>query len=163
VIGAGPLELDARPALRDRAPRLPAPAWATVERAMRPSPLGGISAALLLAAAIAGCSEKTTSPGPPPVYRSITIVAPTDTLRIGAGMPMNATVKDTNGVTVPNPQLTWSSSDARVASVDGHGTVTGLREGHADITARGGGVTSNAVTLYVIQGPGWVDQSNGAL
>src|SRR5262249_2480834 len=46
---------------------------------------------------------------------------------------------------------------------DGHGTVTGLREGQTDITATGGGATSNAVTIFVIQGRGWVDQSNGAL
>jgi photosystem II stability/assembly factor-like uncharacterized protein len=118
---------------------------------------------LFLASALAGCGDKTTAPGPPPVYQSIVITSPTDTLNIGASVPLSATVTDTNGVTVSNPELVWVSSDSKTASVDGSGKVTALREGRVHIAATGGGAISNSIGIEVIPGRGWIDQSNGAL
>ncbi len=57
--------------------------------------------------------------------------------------------KDASGNVLPTPALTWASSDATVASVDGTGLASAVASGVSAITARAGGVTSNAVNLIV--------------
>lgn len=42
------------------------------------------------------------------------------------------------GSAASRPVITWTSSDESVASVDADGTVTGHKEGHADVTAAAG-------------------------
>jgi photosystem II stability/assembly factor-like uncharacterized protein len=49
-----------------------------------------------------------------------------------------------------------------VASINNAGIATGVAEGNATITASGGGITSNALPLEVLQGYGWVNQSSAA-
>jgi photosystem II stability/assembly factor-like uncharacterized protein len=112
--------------------------------------------------ALSGCSDDEETPvGPAPAYRSIVIAGP-DTVRIGQTITLTATVIDTAGQTVAAPQLTWSSSATGIATVNGGGGVTGKSEGLALITATGGGATSNAESVYVFPGYGWVDQSGAA-
>lgn len=114
--------------------------------------------------ALAGCgSDNGTEPQPDDWYRSIAIATTADTLRIGQTLAFTAEVVDTAGNPVASPRLTWTSSDPGAASVDGAGRVTGLREGTTVIVATGGHVVSNAETLVVVQGLGWVDQTQGAL
>ena len=114
--------------------------------------------------AMAGCGgDNGTGPQPDVWYGSIAISKAADTLRVGEDLVFTATVTDTAGQPVTNPQLTWTSSDAAVAGVNGSGRVTGLLEGTTIIVAAGGHVVSNPETLVVVQGLGWVDQSRAAL
>jgi uncharacterized protein YjdB len=73
-----------------------------------------------------------------PVAASVArvVIAGTDLdLVVGsAPQPLTASVLDANGRQVPRP-VTWSSSNPRVAAVDGSGRVTAVGAGSAQITA----------------------------
>jgi len=127
-------------------------------------PRAAVAPAFALAAAVlmfaAGCSDDEPGPtGPPPAYSSITITG-ADTVLIGATATFTAVVLDTAGQVVASPQLTWSSSSTAIATVNNGGGASGVSEGDVQIRAAGGGATSNAANLAVIQGRGWVDQSD---
>jgi photosystem II stability/assembly factor-like uncharacterized protein len=127
-------------------------------------PRAAVAPAFALAAAVlmfaAGCSDDEPGPtGPPPAYSSITITG-ADTVLIGATATFTAVVLDTAGQVVASPALTWSSSSTAIATVNNGGGASGVSEGDVQIRAAGGGATSNAGNLAVIQGQGWVDQSD---
>jgi len=63
---------------------------------------------------------------------SIALSAPTLSLAAGGAASLTATVKDLAGRPIPNVPLSWSSSDAEVATVD-QGVVSGRRAGSAEI------------------------------
>ncbi|MDE5581590.1 MAG: leucine-rich repeat protein [Treponemataceae bacterium] len=76
---------------------------------------------------------------------SITLNPTTLTLTRGETGKLTATV------TPDNKTVTWSSSDASVATVDNDGTVTAVKVGTATITAQAGGKTATcAVTVNPI-------------
>ena len=117
---------------------------------------------LLVTAAVlgtAGCSDDETPMGPAPIYSSITITGP-DTVLVDSTAVFTAVVLDTAGQVVASPQLTWTSTVVGVATVNNGGVVLGRREGDAVIRAFGGGISSNPEPVAVIQGRGWVDQSD---
>jgi len=120
-------------------------------------------AAAFLVLVAAGCSDDDDDGpvGPPPIYSSITITG-ADTVLIDGSVNFSAVVLDTAGLVVPSPDLTWSSSSTAIASVNNAGRAVGVSEGTATIKAVGGGVESIAEPLVVLQGYGWVDQSDGA-
>ena len=109
-----------------------------------------VSIAALLLAACGG--EKTTEPGttaPPPEPTSITLSGTAlsfDTL--GATKQVTATVLDQNNRPIPGSTVTWSSSNAAVATVSTTGLVTAAGNGTAEITASLGSL-SEAVTVTV--------------
>ncbi|HET6764652.1 MAG TPA: Ig-like domain-containing protein, partial [Longimicrobiaceae bacterium] len=51
---------------------------------------------------------------------------------------------DPSGNVIEHPRLTWTTSNASVATVDGNGTVHGVALGEADVTAHAGEVTATA-------------------
>ena len=122
------------------------------------------AAAACALALILGCSNDNSPAGPPPIYSSIVITGPDtpDTVLIGGSAVFTATVIDTGGNLVPSPGLTFSSSDAGVAKINNAGNAQGVSEGNVTIQASGGGISSNALPLAVLQGYGWVDQSSAA-
>lgn len=126
-------------------------------------PRAALSFALLLccgALALVGCGDDHgTEPQPDVRYGAIVISKAADTLAVGASLVFSVAVTDTTGQPVTDPQLTWTSSDPAVASIDGSGRVTGRLEGTTIVLASGGHVVSNPETLVVVQGLGWVDQS----
>jgi photosystem II stability/assembly factor-like uncharacterized protein len=111
------------------------------------------------ALAAAGCSGDGPPVVPAPIYSSITITG-VDTVLVDDTVVFTAVVLDAGGQVVANPQLTWTSSAVAVATVNNAGTVLGHREGDAIIRAVGGGISSNVEPVAVIQGRGWVDQSD---
>lgn len=57
------------------------------------------------------------------------------TIRQEGSVQLNATFTDASGATVTGRQITWSSSNTAVATVNGSGFVAGLTNGTATITA----------------------------
>ena len=63
------------------------------------------------------------------------------------GLKLEATVQDSNGHPVAGAEVTWSSSDESVATVNDQGLVTTISSGVAEITARYG---DRSATIAVI-------------
>ncbi|MXZ73549.1 MAG: hypothetical protein F4207_14945 [Gemmatimonadetes bacterium] len=84
---------------------------------------------------------------------------------------MVATVQDRNGHPVAGAEVTWSSSDESVVTIDDQGVVTEVSSGRAQITARSGDL-SDSVSYSVsgrvalgrlyeaTNGPDWTDNTN---
>ena len=68
---------------------------------------------------------------PPQEVTGVTISGP-DTVAVGATIELTAEV---TGPDDPSQEVTWSSSDEAVATIDADGVVTGVAEGSATITA----------------------------
>ncbi len=69
---------------------------------------------------------------------------------IGDMTELAATVLDANDVVIPDAELTWSSEDPAVASVDDQGVVTAHMEGVTSITVTSGAL-STSVRITVVQ------------
>ena len=94
---------------------------------------------LLALASLTACGDKvtpvtiTTSP-PPSVVHSVTVTPNSvPNLAVGASVTLSASVDADAGVTVRT--VTWASSDATVATVDGTGKVTGVKAGTVTVSA----------------------------
>ena len=119
---------------------------------------------LLLAPAVLSalsCADAADPAAPPPAP-AVTVTPAADTLVIGHALRLRATV------TAGGARVTWTSSDASVATVDASGLVTGVADGTATITASSGTVQGSAeirvataewVTLatfyHATDGPNW--------
>jgi len=75
---------------------------------------------------------------------SVTLQPATLTLGAGQSTTLTATVKDANGAVVTDRPVTWTSSNALVASVTQAGVVKGLAAGTATISATSEGSTGGA-------------------
>ena len=101
---------------------------------------------------VVACGEEAPTEQPP-TPASVTITPPTVTLAaIGETVQLTATVRDTGGGLMSGVTITWTSSDATVATVDGTGQVTAVKNGSTGISAvaEGSGV-SGAAALTVAQ------------
>ena len=76
-------------------------------------------------------------------------------MALGETVQLEALVLDQNGQPVAGAEVTWSSSDAGVATVSGQGLVTAVGNGSVTITARSGS-TSESVPVTVMQSAGSV-------
>lgn len=83
---------------------------------------------------------------------SITVDPGTRTLGLDGTVQLTATLRDANNLVITGRPVTWSSSAATVASVDGNGLVRGLAPGSAQITATAGG-TSGSAQIIVTNAP----------
>ena len=99
----------------------------------------------LVAALVAACSSNPTGPGP---AAFVTIFPGAEVVQVAATFKLTPTVTDANALPLSSPAVTWSSSDATVATVDANGIVTGVATGSAIITATSGaGSGTSAVTV----------------
>jgi hypothetical protein len=90
---------------------------------------------------------------------SITITGNNETL-IGETLQFTASGTDA-GSNVVTPGVTWSSSDTSVGTIDAKtGLFTGVAAGTTNITASLGGVTSNSITVTVINAVAPTDVPN---
>jgi len=102
-------------------------------------------------------SASTPALPPPPPGQTVTTVevAPSSaTVGVGANTTLQATVKDQNGNVMSGQTVTWSTSDAAIATVNSNGVVTGVGAGSATITATCGGKSgTSAITVTAAPPP----------
>ncbi len=99
-----------------------------------------------------GCTSSSDpgggDPPPPAPVASITVTAAQATVVVGASVQMSASTLDAAGNALAGRSVTWSSSDAAVASVSASGSVTGRSPGPVTITATSEGHTgSESITV----------------
>ena len=127
-----------------------APAVATVDPSTGVVTAVAIGSATITADAGGKSGTAAVTVGPVPIG-TVTVSPSTSTLVSGAGTTLVASVKDANGVVVPNSQVTWSTSDTQVADVSSTGVVAASKAGTATITASSGGASGTA-TITVTAG-----------
>lgn len=123
-----------------------------------PSLVRGLAIGLLLVLPLSGCPTPagddgtTTGPGggPTPVrVASVELAPATATLEPARTQQLTATVRDTRGQTVAAPALTWTSSNAAVATVSSTGLVTAVADGAATIAAASSDGPSGSAAITV--------------
>ena len=95
-------------------------------------------------------SGKCTVTVSPIEVTSVTLDVATKTIKIGDGFKLTATVKPDNAT---DKSVTWTSSNASIATVDASGNVKGVKDGEATITAKttNGKTADCKVTVNPIQ------------
>ena len=114
-----------------------------------PTPPFPVLAALAWATA---CGDGATAPPPDPPRATTVTVSPATSqlIALGATVRLTARVLDQNGQAIAETTVTWASSDAAVATVDGSGLVTAAGNGTATVTASVGSVSGTAgITVAV--------------
>ncbi len=109
-------------------------------------------AGLVVVSACGGGDGPT--PPPNPTVASVVITAPAAPPTFGAlgrTVQFAAEPRDAAGAVVAGVTLTWASTNAAAATVNGSGLVTAAGNGTTTITASGGGRTSAGVTVTVSQ------------
>lgn len=105
-----------------------------------------VPAAALLA--LLSCGEGVAPPPVPPPAAPVptTVTLEPDPVVVVAGdtIRVRAQVLDERARPISGAPVTWTSADPTVATVDGTGLVTGLREGRASLTAASGSATAAA-------------------
>ncbi|MFZ9889808.1 MAG: Ig-like domain-containing protein, partial [Myxococcota bacterium] len=113
-----------------------------------------ISRRVLLTTVLVGitasaCKETVTEPI---AVASVTVTGGGGTLRLGQSTQLTTTLKSTEGWTLPNVGVSWTSSDAAKATISPSGQVTAVARGPVTLTAAAGGVTgTGAVTVIGVQ------------
>jgi hypothetical protein len=116
------------------------------------------ASAALLFLALNGCGGGGSDPSVP---TNITLnPASLSFTALGQTQQISFTVTDQNGDPLSDVSITWSSSDAEVASVTSSGLVTAVRSGSAQVTATAGSATAVA-QVSVTQTPTQVQRSSG--
>ena len=104
------------------------------------------AALLALAAACGSDTATTTDPGtkPPPAVSVATVDVTPATAEVVAGhsAKLSATPRDAAGNALAGRAVSWSSSNANIASVDNTGMVSGVAAGNATIIASSEGKSS---------------------
>lgn len=72
---------------------------------------------------------------------AVKLTAPAATMVTGDTLRLTAEVTDSGGSVVSGVEISWSSSDESVATVDGEGSVLAVGEGTVEVTATAGSVT----------------------
>jgi hypothetical protein len=77
------------------------------------------------------------------VVAAIQVQLASSSIQVGRTTQATVTMQDRRGRTIDRP-VSWTSSDATIATVSGSGLVTGVAPGSANIIARNGSVTGSA-------------------
>ncbi|HVX38375.1 MAG TPA: DNA/RNA non-specific endonuclease, partial [Gemmatimonadaceae bacterium] len=97
----------------------------------------------------------------------VTIDGP-NTVTVGTTIQLAASTRDANNQTVTDANVTWSSSDQSVATVDAAGKVTGVSASPTPVTitatAVEGDITKNASVRITVSSPAihWIDVSSSS-
>ena len=123
------------------------------------SAAASVSSSGLVTGEEAGTSTVTASAGGHSGSSEVTVLEPVasvevtpavDTVRAGQTIQLTATPKDAGGNSLTGREITWSSDDEAIATVDDTGVVTGEDAGATTITATSEGQSGMAdVTVYI--------------
>ncbi|MDQ2664785.1 MAG: Ig-like domain-containing protein, partial [Gemmatimonadota bacterium] len=98
-----------------------------------------------------GTSSITITPPPAIPVNSVTVSPPTLALVQGQTSPLTATTRDANNNVLTGRVVTWTTSNAAVATVSQAGVVTGVAPGSATITATSEGKTgTSSITVTAV-------------
>lgn len=128
--------------------------WATTNSAVATvSTSGTVTAHAPGTATVTATSEGKTGTStitvvPMPVG-SVVVSPSTASVTAGSTVVLSATMRDTSGAIATGRAVTWTSSDATIASVFGAGVVTGVSPGTATITATSEGKSGHAVVTVL--------------
>jgi uncharacterized protein YjdB len=113
------------------------------------SSTGGVTALTPGSANILATSEDHTGSAVVTVIvatvASVTVSLQSSTVGVGRTTQAAATTRDSNGNVITGRSVTWSSSNASVATVSALGKVTGVTAGSANITATSEGRSASAI------------------
>jgi len=123
-----------------------------------PMSFGRMSSMILLVGALNACADATVEPNP---VASVVVTPPVSNVQAGATITLIARALDADGGTVNVRSISWSSSNASVATVSSAGVVTTLGPGEARIAASALGksgtatvtVTARSVATVVVTPP----------
>jgi M6 family metalloprotease-like protein len=91
------------------------------------------------------------------------VVAPANASVVaGSTTALTVTARDSRGIVLTDRPVTWSSSDATIATISATGVVTGVTPGSATITASVGGSASTALVTVLPRPVARVDVSPAA-
>ncbi len=103
-----------------------------------------VLAVALLAACSSGESAGPPPPSGPAPVASVTVSPAQITVEVGSTAQLTAQTRDAAGNVLTGRTVSWSSSNASVATVDGSGVVRGVAAGPATITATSEGRSGTA-------------------
>jgi DNA/RNA endonuclease G (NUC1) len=86
------------------------------------------------------------------VPATVTVEPATADVLVGATLSLTATARDADDNTVAT-EITWTSSDAAIASVNASGVVTGVAAGTVTITATSANEISGTASITVVDAP----------
>ncbi len=98
-------------------------------------------------------SASLTVTSQPPVVTTVTVAPATPSLAVGATVTLTATVKDAQGNTMTGQTVSWSTSNAAIATVNSTGLVTGVAAGIATITATSSGKSGTSSVTVTAAAP----------
>ncbi len=111
---------------------------------------------LLSVAALWACGDGGTepiAPPDPPRPTTVTVSPPTAELTaVGLTLQLSARTLDQNGRAMESASVTWTSSDATVATVGASGLVTAVAKGTVTITATVGSASGTS-QITVVESP----------
>ena len=104
---------------------------------------------LIVSVLVASCSDPagigpeaaTPPPSGPPPAASVAVIADVAEMGVGEQVQLEALILDGSGNELTDVEVTWSSNDPSVASVDGDGVVTGLALGSLTVSATAAGAS----------------------
>lgn len=97
---------------------------------------------------LGACSDDPVQPGPNPVPAAVELNPESITLTaIGETETVEVTVLDEDGIEIPDPVVTWTTSDDDVVLVDEDGVIEAVGGGAATITATSGDVSGSVEVM----------------
>lgn len=123
------------------------PLIASVSDSGKVTALDGGSA--LIVASVDGKSARTTILVSPMGVSSLSVTPATPRLYVNATKQLHADVKDARGRVLSGHTVTWQTSDASKATVDGTGVVRGVSAGQVTITAASDGILGTAIVTVI--------------
>jgi uncharacterized protein YjdB len=123
----------------------------------------GVAMAMLLATGCRGADLPTAPSASSSGSQLFTVEINADASSVGIGqsLPLSLTGQDEHGLAAPVGAATWKSSDAKIATVDARGAVTGVKKGRVTITATTKNPAREANFTLQVLGPGETAPDDG--